>query len=154
MEHSAWKPRRKKAKSSSAFHPAWSCARRLEASVKKKFGFEIEVVPGTAAKIIRRISDEYQAGVRYFDVIISTFDNLEHSLIPMGAVDPLESHWILPEVRDPKNWWGGHIWSDNTKRFAYSPFAYMQDNIWYNTRAGEARRDPCLRRSSEAQVER
>ena len=113
--------------------PSTELRKALEASVKKKFGFEIEVVPGTAAKIIRRISDEYQAGVRYFDAIISTFDNLEHSLIPMGAVDPLESHWILPEVKDPKNWWGGHVWTDNTKRFAYSPFAYMQDNIWYNT---------------------
>ncbi len=51
----------------------------------------------------------------------------------MGAVDPLESHWILPEVKDPKHWWGGHVWTDNTKRFAYSPFAFMQDNIWYNT---------------------
>jgi ABC-type Fe3+ transport system substrate-binding protein len=105
----------------------------LEAAVKKRFGFAIEIVPGTAAKIIRRISDEYQAGVRYFDVIISTFDNLEHSLIPMGAVDPLEPYWILPEVKDSKNWWGGHVWTDNSKRFAYSPFAYMQDNIWHNT---------------------
>lgn len=105
----------------------------LDAAVKKRFGFAIEIVPGTAAKIIRRISDEYQAGVRYFDAIISTFDNLEHSLIPMGAVDPLEPHWILPEVKDSKNWWGGHVWTDNSKRFAYSPFAYMQDNIWHNT---------------------
>jgi ABC-type Fe3+ transport system substrate-binding protein len=113
--------------------PSTELRNALETSVKKRFGFEIEVVPGAAAKIIRRISDEYQAGVRYFDVIISTFDNLEHSLIPMGAVDPLESHWILPEVRDAKNWWGGHIWTDNTKRFAYSPFAYMQDNLWHNT---------------------
>ena len=106
--------------------PSTELRKALEASVKKKFGFDIEVVPGTAAKIIRRLSDEYQAGVRYFDAIISTFDNLEHSLIPMGAVDPLESHWILPEVKDAKNWWGGHVWTDNTKRFAYSPFAYMQ----------------------------
>jgi iron(III) transport system substrate-binding protein len=113
--------------------PSTELRKALETSVKKNFGFEIEVVPGTAAKIIRRISDEYQAGVRYFDVVISTFDNLEHSLIPMGAVDPLEAHWILPEVKDSKNWWGGHVWTDNTKRFAYSPFAYMQDNIWYNT---------------------
>ena len=113
--------------------PSTELRKALETSVKKNFGFEIEVVPGTAAKIIRRISDEYQAGVRYFDAVISTFDNLEHSLIPMGAVDPLETHWILPEVKDSKNWWGGHVWTDNTKRFAYSPFAYMQDNIWYNT---------------------
>jgi iron(III) transport system substrate-binding protein len=113
--------------------PSTELRKALEGSVKKKFGFDIEVVPGAAAKIIRKISDEYQAGVHYFDAIISTFDNLEHSLIPMGAVDPLELHWILPEVKDAKHWWGGHVWTDNTKRFAYSPFAYMQDNIWYNT---------------------
>lgn len=113
--------------------PSTELRTALETAGKRKFGFAIEIVPGTAAKIIRRISDEYQAGVRYFDVIISTFDNLEHSLIPMGAVDPLESHWILPEVREAKNWWGGHVWTDNTKRFAYSPFAYMQDNLWHNT---------------------
>ncbi len=113
--------------------PSTELRKALESSVRKKFGFDIEVVPGTAAKIVRRIADEYQAGVRYFDVIISTYDNLEPSLIPMGAVEPLESNWLLPEVKDPKNWWGGHIWTDNAKRFAYSPFAYMQDNIWFNS---------------------
>ncbi len=113
--------------------PSTELRKALESAVKKRFGFEIEVVPGTAAKIIRRIADEQQAGVRYFDAIVSTFDNLEHSLIPAGAVEPLESLWILPEVKDPGNWWGGHIWTDNAKRFAYAPFAYLQDNLWYNS---------------------
>jgi iron(III) transport system substrate-binding protein len=113
--------------------PSVELRKALESTVPKKLGFEIEIVPGTAGRVVRRIADETQAGVRYFDVIISTFDNLEHSLIPMGAVDPLESHWILPEIKEAKNWWGGHQWTDNAKRFAYSPFAYMQDNIWINT---------------------
>ena len=129
-----WKRRRRKARSFSAFRPASNCVKRWNPSVKKKLGFEMEIVPAAAGrKWSAGIADEYHAGVRYFDVIISTFDNLEHSLIPMGAVDPLEAHWILPEVREAKNWWGGHIWTDNSKRFAYSPFAFMQDNIWYNS---------------------
>ena len=53
-------------------------------------------------------------------------------IIPMGAVEPLEPTWILPEVKDPKNWWGGHMWTDKGRRFAYSASAYMLDNIWYN----------------------
>jgi len=110
----------------------------LEDEVKRKFGFEVEVIPGTSAKIIRRIADEYQAGVRYFDVIIGTWDNLEHSLLPMGAVEALESVWILPDVKEPKHWWGGHVWTDKTKRFAYSPIAFMQDNVWYNTDQAKA----------------
>lgn len=47
-------------------------------------------------------------------------------------MEPLASAWILPEVKDPKQWWGGHLWTDNAKRFAYAPMGYMQDNIWYN----------------------
>ena len=113
--------------------PSAELRKVLEDSIKRKFGFEVEVVPSAAAKIIRRIADEHQAGVHYFDVIIGTWDNLEHSLLPMGAVEPLESIWILPEVRDAKNWWAGHIWTDKSQRFAYSPIAFMQDNIWYNS---------------------
>jgi hypothetical protein len=37
-----------------------------------------------------------------------------------GMVDPMPANWILPEVREEKYWWGGHIWEDNlkTKRFS------------------------------------
>jgi hypothetical protein len=29
---------------------------------------------------------------------------------------------VLPEVKDPSQWWGGHMWEDNIKnnRFIYS----------------------------------
>jgi len=27
---------------------------------------------------------------------------------------------LLPEVRDPKQWWGGHIWVDKAHKFIYS----------------------------------
>jgi len=124
---------KKEAKVVFSIPPSVELRKALETAVRKKFGFEIEIVPAAAARVVRRIADETQAGVRYFDVIISTFDNLEHSLIPMGAIDPLETYWILPEVREAKLWWGGHLWTDNSRRFAYSPFAYMQDNIWYNS---------------------
>ena len=44
----------------------------------------------------------------------------------------MESNWILPEVKDPKNWWGGHLWGDKTARFFYYPTAFVVDNLWYN----------------------
>jgi iron(III) transport system substrate-binding protein len=40
---------------------------------------------------------------------------------------------VLPEVREPKNWWGGHMWADNAKRFIYSFTAYVTETLWYNT---------------------
>jgi iron(III) transport system substrate-binding protein len=105
----------------------------VEGEVKQKFGIELEIVLASSTTLTKRVGDEFKAGVRYFDVITSTWDSLSHNLLPMGAIEPLEQYWILPEVKDPANWWGGHIWTDSAKRFAYSPLAYMLDNIWYNT---------------------
>ena len=39
----------------------------------------------------------------------------------------------LPEVKDPKQWWGGHLWVDNAKRFVYTFQAYLSEVIWYNS---------------------
>jgi ABC-type Fe3+ transport system substrate-binding protein len=40
---------------------------------------------------------------------------------------------LLPEVRDPKQWWAGHIWVDNTKKFVYSTLAYQTESLWLNS---------------------
>ncbi|MGH7848204.1 MAG: ABC transporter substrate-binding protein [Candidatus Binatia bacterium] len=112
--------------------PSPELRKALEGALKQKFGIEAESLAGAGSQTTRRIADEYQAGVNYVDVHISTIDNLMDRLLPMKAVEPLESYWILPEVKDPKNWWGGHIWTDNARRYAYAPMAYMLDSIWYN----------------------
>jgi hypothetical protein len=41
-----------------------------------------------------------------------SYINGYHTLIPLNAVSPMKANWIFPEVKDPKNWWGGHIWGD------------------------------------------
>ena len=51
-------------------------------------------------------------------------------------LEPMESFWILTEVKDPKQWWGGHIWEDNvsTSKFLYSFLADVSTHsTWYNT---------------------
>jgi iron(III) transport system substrate-binding protein len=40
---------------------------------------------------------------------------------------------VLPEVKDAKYWWGGHIWADNAKKYVYSFTAYMTETVWYNS---------------------
>jgi ABC-type Fe3+ transport system substrate-binding protein len=114
--------------------PSADLRKALEENLRQKFGIELEVVMANSAPAVKRVGDEFKAGVRYFDVITSTWDSLSYSLLPAGAVEPLEQLWILPEVKDAKNWWGGHIWTDAAKKYAYSPYAYLMDNIWYNTR--------------------
>ena len=106
----------------------------LETGFGDRFkGIAIEMIASSGSTVARRIMDEYQAGVRNFDVFISGAPT-PLGLVSTGALDPVESYMILPEVKDPKQWWGGHIWGDNmtTKRFIYSFQAYMPVLIWYN----------------------
>jgi iron(III) transport system substrate-binding protein len=124
---------RKEGKLVIAIPPSADLRKALEAAVTQKFGIELEIVLASSNVTTKRVGDEYKAGVRYFDVITSTWDSLSHNLLPMGVVEPLEQFWILPEVKDPANWWGGHIYTDLAKKYAYSPLAYMLDNIWYNS---------------------
>ena len=54
-------------------------------------------------------------------------------------MDPL---LILPEVKDPKRWYGGHIWLDNAKKYIYAFQVYQSESIWHNAtmmKAEEAR---------------
>ena len=36
------------------------------------------------------------------------------------------------KCRDPKQWWGGHIWIDNAKRYVYNFVAYQTVSLWSN----------------------
>lgn len=96
-------------------------------------GIALEMIPGSGSTVARRIMDEYKAGVRNFDVFISGAPT-PLGLVSTGALEPVEPFMILPEVKDPRHWWGGHVWGDNktTKRFIYSFQAYMPVLIWYN----------------------
>lgn len=106
----------------------------LESVMRKRFGVELETVPGNPSVIARRIAEEYRAGVRYFDLFIGTGNTVSASLRSLGAVDPLAPQWVLPEVADASRWWGGHIWSDRDRRYVYAHGIYVVYDTWYNTR--------------------
>lgn len=109
--------------------------KQLEVVFKPKFGVDMELFPARGPQNASRIASEYKAGVKYFDLFIGGSGTYE-SLVEDGMVEPFEPNLILPEVKDPKNWWGGHIWEDNvkTKRFLYSFIADAgTGGFWYNT---------------------
>ncbi len=107
--------------------------KKLEEVMKNKFGIELELVLARGSRSSRRIAEEHKAGIRYFDVAILSISVVGPRLRPIGAVEPLWPYLILPEVKDPKYWWGGHIWGDKGKKYNYAPQAYMLDNVWYNS---------------------
>ena len=113
--------------------------KELEATFKPQFGIDMELLTARGPQNASRIASEYKAGVKYFDVFIGGSGTYE-SLVDDGMVEPLTPNLMLPEVKEEKYWWGGHIWEDNlkTKRFLYSFIADAgTGGFWYNTSAAK-----------------
>lgn len=107
--------------------------KQIEEQFKKRYGIEVETYTARGSSAVRRMADEFKAGVRYFDLHIGGSSSIVSGMLDEGILDPVEPWWVLPEVKDPKQWWGGHLWVDNAKRFVYSFQAYLSEVIWYNT---------------------
>jgi iron(III) transport system substrate-binding protein len=105
----------------------------LEEGFKKRFGLEVETVAARGAAVVRKIVEESRAGVRYFDLHVGGSESIVTGFLPENILQPVEPWLILPEVKEAKNWWGGHIWVDNAKRYVYSGFAYQTVTLWYNS---------------------
>jgi iron(III) transport system substrate-binding protein len=99
----------------------------------KRFpGIELDLTNARGPSNASKIAAEHAAGVRYFDLLISG-TSTPFGLLNAGILEPAEPLLILPEVKDPKRWYGGHVWLDNAKRFIYAFQVYQSENIWHNT---------------------
>ena len=107
--------------------------KQLEEQFKKRYGIEVEIFTARGSAAVRRMADEFKAGVRHFDLHIGGSSSIVSGMLDEGILDPVEPWLVLPEVKDPKEWWGGHLWVDNAKRFVYASQAYLSEVIWYNT---------------------
>lgn len=116
--------------------------KQVEENFKRKFGIDVEVFTARGSAAVRRMADEFKAGVRHFDVHIGGSNSAVSGLLDEGVLDPVEPWLVLPEVKDPKYWWGGHMWVDRAKRYIYAFQAYITESLWCNTdlvKAGEIR---------------
>jgi len=104
----------------------------IEKNFEKRFGVDVEPVAGRAPNVIRKMIEESKGGVRYVDVHVGGSESIITGLLPEGILEPIEPLMLLPEVKDTKQWWGGHIWSDNAKKFVYSSLAHQSESLWYN----------------------
>jgi iron(III) transport system substrate-binding protein len=107
--------------------------KQVEEQFKKRYGLEVETYTARGSSAVRRMADEFKAGVRSFDLHIGGSSSIVSGMLDEGILDPIEPWLALPEVKDPKQWWGGHLWVDNAKRFVYTFQAYLSEVIWYNT---------------------
>ena len=110
----------------------------IERSFEKRYGIDVEPLVGRASAVVRKMVDESKAGVRYVDLHMGGAESLVTGMLPEGILEPVEPLMLLPEARDPKQWWGGHIWIDNARKFIYSTQAFQTENIWINTQMMKA----------------
>jgi iron(III) transport system substrate-binding protein len=110
----------------------------LEKLFEKRFGIDVEPVVGRASAIVRKMVDESKAGIRYVDLHMGGSESIVTGMLPEGILEPVEPLMLLPEVKDPKQWWGGHIWVDNARKSIYSTLAYQTENLWINSQLMKA----------------
>jgi iron(III) transport system substrate-binding protein len=108
--------------------------KEFETGFQKKFsGIELELSVARGASNINKIAEEHNAGVRNVDLHIGGTTSIVTGLLAPNLLEPIPPSMLLPEVSDPKNWWGGHIRVDNAKQYIYSFAAYMTETVWYNS---------------------
>jgi iron(III) transport system substrate-binding protein len=108
--------------------------KEFESGFQKKFsGIELELSVARGASNINKIVEEQKAGVYNIDLHIGGTTSIVTGLLVPNLLEPIPPSMLLPEVSDPKNWWGGHIWVDNAKQYIYSFTAYMTETVWYNS---------------------
>jgi len=108
--------------------------KELESGFQKSFpGIDLELNVARGASNINKIVEEQNAGMRDMDVHIGGTTSIITGLLAQNFLEPLMPTMLLPEVKDAKYWWGGHLWADSAKKFIYGFTAYMTETIWYNS---------------------
>jgi iron(III) transport system substrate-binding protein len=123
---------KKEGKVVASIPPSPELRKLMEIAFTRRYGIGVEFVPARGGAIIQRMVSEAKTGVQYFDLHIGGTESVVTGLLPENILDPVEPYFILPEVKDPKQWWGGHIWIDNAKRFIYNFVAYQTVSLWTN----------------------
>jgi iron(III) transport system substrate-binding protein len=120
--------------------PSAEFRKQIEPLFKSRFGIEVETLSAVGPDIANRIVNESKAGVHNFDALIfGSCTGLP--LIASGAFEPVEPYMTLPEVKEAKYWWGGHVWMDNVSgnRLFYSFIAIKgTEGLWHNTQLVKA----------------
>ncbi|HWH76640.1 MAG TPA: extracellular solute-binding protein [Candidatus Binatus sp.] len=121
---------KKEGKIVASIPPTPELRKLMEIAFTRRYGIATEFVPARGGAIMQRMVSEAKAGQQYFDVHIGGTESVVTGLLPENVLDVVDPYLILPEVRDPKNWWGGHIYIDNARRYIYNFVAYQTVSLW------------------------
>jgi len=112
--------------------PSRKLRKAMEIAFTRRYGIRVEFVPVRSGASIQRMISEAKAGTPYVDLHIGGTESAVTTLLAEKVLAPVEPYFVLPEVKDPKQWWGGHMWADTAKRFIYLFVAYQTVSLWCN----------------------
>ena len=113
--------------------PSAKLRKLMQLTFPRRFGIGVELVPARGGNAISKMVYEARTGAQYFDLHIGGTESAITGLLPENVLAPVEPFFVLPEVKDPKHWWGGHIWADNAKRYIHAFVAYQTVSLWSNS---------------------
>ena len=107
----------------------------FEGEFRKAFpGISVEYSGGWGPAHVPKILEARQAGRYLADIYISGPEPGLSALKGIGMMQELMPALILPEVKDPKNWWLGKLdFIDKEKRYYLAFWAYPSLPFLYNT---------------------
>jgi ABC-type Fe3+ transport system substrate-binding protein len=86
----------------------------------KKFGIETVISYGGGSEQATRMLAERKGGIYAVDIGHVGANTLNRRLLPAGAMAPMEPILVLPEVKDPKQWYGDRHWyADSEQKYAF-----------------------------------
>ncbi len=112
--------------------PSAELRKGMQIAFSRRYGIGIEFVPARGGAIVQRMVSEARTGVQYFDLHIGGTESIVSAMLPENMLQPVEPYFVLPEVSDPAQWWGGHIWIDTARRYIYNFVAYQTVSLWSN----------------------
>ena len=106
----------------------------VQAALKKRFDLDSEFIQAPGPNLMSKIVAEKQAGAVSVDAFL-VGPCTGNTLLKSDLFEPLTAAMILPEVKDPAKWFGGHLWADNQtgENLLYSFVAQVTPSLYYNT---------------------
>jgi iron(III) transport system substrate-binding protein len=74
---------------------------------EKKFGISVDYLAVSGPETPPKIGAERKAGQYLWDIFVGGTTTTLTAMEPQGMLEPLEANFILPEIKEPKNWYGG-----------------------------------------------
>lgn len=105
----------------------------LSQGIKERYGLNLESITGRGAEVAEKLLSERRGGLRIADIYIGGATTATMQLKPGGAFVPPEPALVLPEVMDPKVWWGGGMRFIDRERSVLAFISYAQVPLFINT---------------------